>query len=171
LGTTTAEAGTDEYWMRCALALADEAAEHDEVPVGAIVVMDDDIIGSGFNAPIGGHDPTAHAEIRALREAALRLGNYRLQGASLYVTIEPCTMCAGALVHARVGRLVFGAREPKAGVIRSRDRLLEKDHLNWHVEVIEGVLEEACRQRLTDFFARRRASRHSARNHSEGDGL
>lgn len=168
--TTSPAAETDCYWMRQALALADEAAGYDEVPVGALVVVDEQAIGRGFNAPIGGHDPTAHAEIRALRDAARRVGNYRLQRASLYVTLEPCTMCAGALVHARVERLIFGAREPKAGVIRSRDRLLEQDYLNWRVDVVEGVLERECGQRLSDFFARRRGARKSPRDHLEGDG-
>ena len=153
----------DRHWMRQALGLAESAAAQGEVPVGAVVVMDGEVVGSGFNAPISAHDPTAHAEVRALRDAASRLGNYRLQGASLYVTIEPCTMCAGALVHARISRLVFGAREPKAGVIRSRDRLLEQGHLNWTVDVLEGVLEDECRQQLTDFFAHRRAAKKAER--------
>lgn len=159
----------DRHWMRHALGLAEQAAEQGEVPVGAVVVMDGEVIGTGFNAPISSHDPTAHAEVRALREAAAKLGNYRLQGASLYVTIEPCTMCAGALVHARISRLVFGAREPKAGVIRSRGRLLEQDHFNWTVNVLEGVLEDECRHQLTDFFARRRAAKRTDRIKTKGD--
>ena len=160
----------DRYWMQQALWLADEAATHAEVPVGAVVVVSGELLGSGFNAPIGGHDPTAHAEILALRAAAAHVGNYRLQGASLYVTIEPCTMCAGAMMHARIGRLIFGAREPKAGVIRSRDRVLDRDHFNWRVDVVEGVLEAECRRRLSAFFARRRAAKRATGNQSEGDG-
>jgi tRNA(adenine34) deaminase len=167
--TAASTEDADHYWMRCALSLAEQAAEHGEVPVGAVVVLDGEVIGTGFNAPISGHDPTAHAEVRALRDAAANLGNYRLQGASLYVTIEPCTMCTGALVHARISRVVFGAREPKAGTIRSRDRLLEHAHFNWRVEVLEGVLEEECRQQLTDFFAQRRAAKKADRLTTKGD--
>jgi len=111
--TAASTEDADHYWMRCALSLAEQAAEHGEVPVGAVVVLDGEVIGTGFNAPISGHDPTAHAEVRALRDAAANLGNYRLQGASLYVTIEPCTMCTGALVHARISRVVSGHGSPR----------------------------------------------------------
>lgn len=158
----------DEAWMDRALALAEQAQALDEVPVGAVVVLDGEVVGEGFNQPLSGHDPTAHAEVRALRDAAQRLGNYRLSGASLYVTLEPCTMCAGALVHARIATLVFGAREPKAGVIRSRGQLLQAQHLNWQVVVREGIREPECRERLTAFFARRRAEKKNSRNDSEG---
>lgn len=159
----------DEAWMARALALAEQAEALDEVPVGAVVVVDGVAVGEGFNQPISGHDPTAHAEVRALRAAARQVGNYRLTDATLYVTLEPCTMCAGALVHARIGTLVFGAREPKAGVIRSRARMLEGEHLNWQIGVREGVLESQCRDQLTAFFARRRAEKKKRRNDSEGE--
>ncbi|MEQ6884606.1 tRNA adenosine(34) deaminase TadA [Salicola sp. Rm-C-2C1-2] len=158
----------DEAWMDRALALAAQAEALDEVPVGAVVVLEGKIVGEGFNQPISGHDPTAHAEVRALRDAAQRVGNYRLTDAVLYVTLEPCTMCAGALVHARIGTLVFGAREPKAGAIRSRARMLEAEHLNWQIGVREGVRESECRDQLTAFFARRRAENKNRRKDSEG---
>lgn len=158
----------DEAWMERALALAEQAEALDEVPVGAVVVLDGAIVGEGFNQPISAHDPSAHAEVRALRDAAERVANYRLTGATLYVTLEPCTMCAGALVHARIGTLVFGAREPKAGVIRSQAELLGADHLNWEVAVREGIREPECRHRLTAFFARRRREQKSSRSASEG---
>jgi tRNA(adenine34) deaminase len=150
------EKGSPEHvkWMRVALELADEAAALDEVPVGAVVVSEGREVGRGFNRPITTQDPSAHAEIVALREAGATLGNYRLPGTTLYVTVEPCTMCAGALVHARVETLVFGVREPKAGAVLSQDRL--QDTLNHRFEVIEGVLEAECRERLQTFFARRR---------------
>jgi tRNA(adenine34) deaminase len=150
------EKGSPEHvkWMRVALELADKAAALDEVPVGAVVVSEGLAVGRGFNRPITTQDPSAHAEIVALREAGATLGNYRLPGTTLYVTVEPCTMCAGALVHARVETLVFGVREPKAGAVLSQDRL--QDTLNHRFEVIEGVLEAECRERLQTFFARRR---------------
>lgn len=147
----------DEAWMSRALQLAGQAASAGEVPVGAVVVLDGKEIGSGFNAPISGCDPTAHAEIRALRDAARRVANYRLPGATLYVTLEPCTMCVGAIVHSRVSRLVFGATEPKAGAVESARRTLEEDHLNWRVESAGGVLAVQCSGIISEFFARRRA--------------
>ena len=134
-----------EEWMQVALGLAEEAARHDEVPVGAVVVRENQIIGRGFNQPISGHDPTAHAEIMALRDAAQTLGNYRLPGCTLVVTVEPCTMCAGALVHARIEQLIFGAREPRAGAVCSSSRVLDNPGLNHKVTVIEGVLEKECK--------------------------
>lgn len=146
----------DEFWMNRALALAKSAADEGEVPVGAVVVLDGREIGAGYNAPISSCDPTAHAEIRALRDAARRVGNYRLPGATLYVTLEPCTMCVGAIIHSRVSRLVYGAREPKAGAIISTRRTLEEDTFNWQVEAIGGVLEQPCSEVITDFFAARR---------------
>jgi len=161
--------GADEAWMARALALAEQAEARDEVPVGAVIVLDGEVVGEGFNQPISGHDPTAHAEVWALRDAAQRIGNYRLTDATLYVTLEPCTMCAGALVHARIGTLVFGAREPKAGAIRSRARMLEAEHLNWQVGVREGIREPECRDQLTAFFARRRAEKKKRRDDSEGE--
>lgn len=146
----------DEHWMRRALALAQEAMEVDEVPVGAVLVRDNGILGEGFNQPIGTHDPTAHAEIQALRQAAMAVGNYRLPGATLYVTIEPCTMCSGALIHARVDRVVFGAREPRAGSLLSRLNLHEFAGYNHHFTVTEGVLAGECSRLITDFFRSRR---------------
>jgi tRNA(adenine34) deaminase len=143
-------------WMRLALEQAELGDQLDEVPVGAIIVRDGEIIGRGFNCPISAVDPTAHAEIQALREAASESGNYRLAGATLYVTIEPCHMCAGALVHARIECVVFGAREPKAGAVVSRNRLLEAPYLNHRVMWQEGCLADECAARLSAFFARRR---------------
>ena len=145
-----------EEWMRAALVLARQAAKKDEVPVGAVVVRDKQIVGRGFNQPIGRHDPTAHAEIMALRDAAQTLGNYRLPGCTLVVTVEPCTMCAGALVHARIERLIFGAREPKAGAVCSSARVLDNLGLNHKVTVIEGVLEKECKALMSGFFQGRR---------------
>ncbi|MCM0611766.1 tRNA adenosine(34) deaminase TadA [Marinobacter sediminum] len=146
----------DEYWMGRALELAAQAASIGEVPVGALVVLGDREIGAGFNAPITGCDPTAHAEIRALRDAAARVGNYRLSGATLYVTLEPCTMCVGAIVHSRISRLVYGAAEPKAGAVESARRTLEEPHLNWEVAAASGILQNQCSQIISDFFSRRR---------------
>ncbi len=142
--------------MREALALAADAAARGEVPVGAIVVVDGVVVGRGFNQPIGSHDPTAHAEIVALREAGERLANYRLTGSTLYVTSEPCQMCVGAMVHARVARLVFGTREPKAGAIESAMRAHEHPALNHRIIAEGGVLEEECRGVIQAFFASRR---------------
>lgn len=146
----------DELWMAEALALAFEAGAADEVPVGAVVVLDGQIIGRGFNQPISRHDPTAHAEIMALRDAATRLGNYRLPGATLYVTLEPCAMCAGAIMHARIARVVFGARDPKTGVAGSVLDLFGEARLNHHAEIAGGVRAEECGQLLSSFFAARR---------------
>lgn len=142
--------------MRLALALARRAAHEGEVPVGAVVVLDGQIVGQGFNRPIRAHDPTAHAEVVALRSAAAQVGSYRLTGATIYVTIEPCAMCAGALVHARIARLVFGAREPRAGAVVSTLRLLDQPHLNHRVTVVEGVLADESATMLRAFFAERR---------------
>lgn len=142
--------------MRRALECAGLAAAAGEVPVGAVVVRGGEIVGEGFNQPIGSNDPTAHAEIVALRAAARTLGNYRLTGATLYVTIEPCTMCTGALIHARVASLVFGAREPRAGAIVSAATVLGNAALNHRVDVIEGVLADDATALLKAFFAPRR---------------
>ncbi len=147
-----------EIWMRRALALAGQAAAEGEVPVGAVVVKDGEVLGEGYNRPIGAADPTAHAEILALRAAARRVGNYRLSGARLYVTVEPCTMCAGALVHARIATLVYGAPEPKAGAVRSTAAVLDNPALNHRVEVVAGVLADEAGALLKAFFADRRAS-------------
>jgi len=142
--------------MREALTLARAGAEAGEVPVGAVVVAGGEIVGRGSNSPIAHSDPTAHAEILALREAALRLGNYRLDDADLYCTLEPCIMCAGALVHARVRRVVFGARDLRFGGVRSKFQVADSDVLNHRVEVIEGVLATECTELLREFFAARR---------------
>jgi tRNA(adenine34) deaminase len=146
----------DETYMRAALNEARFAHERQEVPVGAIVVVNDAIVGRGYNQPIASNDPTAHAEIVAIRDAARRIGNYRLTGATLYVTIEPCQMCVGAMVHARVARLVYGTREPKAGAIESAMRAHEHPALNHHIEAVGGVLEEECRAVMQKFFEERR---------------
>jgi len=161
------DAVTDEYWMRQALALAEQGAGAAEVPVGAIIVLDEQVIGAGFNRPISSSDPTAHAEIVALRDAAQRLGNYRLTGATLYVTVEPCTMCAGALIHARIARLVFGAAEPRTGAVISTGRVLDNPAHNHRVAVSGGVLAEACGAVLRNFFAVRRAAAAAAKPRSE----
>lgn len=147
----------DERWMEEALLLADRAEEINEVPVGAIVVLDGEIIGRGWNKPISDHDPTAHAEMLALRDAAANVGNYRLVGADLYVTIEPCTMCTGAIVHSRIRRVVFGAVEAKAGAVQSNGQLLDQAWMNYRVEVEAGVLAERCSEKISAFFKRRRA--------------
>jgi tRNA(adenine34) deaminase len=146
----------DEEFMREALRLADEAEARGEVPVGAVVVSNGRIAGRGSNSPIVSNDPTAHAEIVALREAAQALGSYRLPEATLYVTLEPCAMCAGALVSARVRRLVFGVRDLRFGAVRSKFRIADSDLLNHRVEIVEGVLPEECVRRLQSFFERRR---------------
>ena len=145
-----------EQFMRAALEQAREARRLDEVPVGAVVVLDGRGVGAGFNQPIGTHDPTAHAEIRAIREAALAVGNYRLTGATLYVTVEPCLMCVGAMVHARIGTLVYGAPEPKAGAVVSTMRTHEHEALNHRIAVVGGVLEDECRTEMQEFFRERR---------------
>ena len=144
-------------FMQTALALAEQARQQGEVPVGAVVVFDGQVIGEGFNQPISATDPTAHAEIVALRDAARRIGNYRLTGAEVYVTIEPCQMCVGAMIHARIARLVYGTREPKAGAIESAMRAHEHPALNHRMEALGGVLEEDCRAVMQSFFASRRA--------------
>ena len=151
-----ADLRTDEHWMRLALALAARAAAAGEVPVAAVLVADGQVVGEGWNCPIGACDPTAHAEINALRDAARRRGNYRLVDTTLYVTLEPCAMCVGALIHARVTRLVFGAREPRAGAVVSQFRLLEADGFNHRVGWHEGVLAGECGALLVDFFRSRR---------------
>lgn len=149
----------DEHWMAQALLLAEQAAELGEVPVGAILVLDDEIIGRGYNSPISQTDPTAHAEINAIRDAAQHINNYRLLDTTLYVTLEPCSMCAGALVHARVGRVVYGATEPKAGALESRQSLLTSPWLNHQVIQKGGVLADVCSAQLSSFFKLRREQR------------
>ena len=144
--------------MSEALALARSAGDAGEVPVGAIVVCDGQVIGRGYNAPISSHDPSAHAEIQALRAAALALGNYRLTGCTLYVTLEPCAMCAGAVQHARVARVVFGAADPKTGACGSVINLFAEPLLNHHTRIEGGVLAQQCGELLTNFFRERRAA-------------
>ena len=146
----------DAAYMRRALELARHAEEAGEVPVGALVVLNDEIIGEGWNQPIVAHDPTAHAEIVALRAAAIRVRNYRLSDAVLYVTLEPCAMCAGAMVHARIARVVYGAADPKSGAAGSVFNLLESSTLNHRAQITRGVLAEECGEMLRKFFAARR---------------
>ena len=150
------ESTIHERWMREALILAEQAAEADEVPVGAIVVHNGEIIGRGFNQPIRSCDATAHAEIVAIRSASQLRSNYRLPGTTLYVTIEPCTMCLGAMIHARVDRLVFGATEPRAGAVVSQGSLIKAGHFNHQLSFIDGVLAEECSSLMQSFFRNRR---------------
>ncbi|MPY87572.1 MAG: tRNA adenosine(34) deaminase TadA [Luteitalea sp.] len=158
----------DERFMRHALDEARTAAHKGEVPVGAIVVVDDEVVGVGHNRPVTSSDPTAHAEVEALRAAASHVGNYRLTSAELFVTVEPCLMCVGAAVHARVKRLVFGAREPKAGAARSTMRAFEHPALNHRVDVVEGVLEEDARALMQVFFRTRRGESDDAGDSPRG---
>lgn len=147
---------SDEHWMQLALEQAQLAAAVGEVPVGAVLIKDNQLVASGFNQPISSCDPTAHAEIVVLRAAAKNLSNYRLPGTTLYVTIEPCTMCVGALIHARVERLVFGATEPRAGAIVSAARLLDGAQFNHRIAVQGGVLAETCAAVMQQFFRKKR---------------
>ncbi len=149
----------DEFYMREAISLARSAECLGEVPVGAVIVREGIIIGRGFNSPIGESDPTAHAEIAALRDAARTLSNYRLPGCELFTTLEPCAMCAGAILHARLTRVVYGARDLKTGVHGSVIDLFAVERLNHHTEVVGGVLAEECRQLLSSFFFERRAKK------------
>ncbi|HEY8119253.1 MAG TPA: tRNA adenosine(34) deaminase TadA [Methylophilaceae bacterium] len=153
----------DTEYMQAALQLAKEAANAGEVPVGAIVVKDGVIVGRGFNAPIGQHDPSAHAEIQAMRDAAKNLGNYRLVDCTLYVTLEPCAMCAGAIQHARIARLVYGANDPKTGACGSVINLMAEPRLNHHTEVTAGLMVEECGSILSDFFVARRNKKPATR--------
>jgi tRNA(adenine34) deaminase len=146
----------DHHWMQYAITLAHKARQADEVPVGAVLVLEDQIIGEGWNQPIALHDPSAHAEIMALRAAARTIQNYRLLNTTLYTTLEPCGMCAVALVHARIQRLVFGASDPKAGAVGSVCHLLDMTHVNHHIEVLGGVESTSCARLLTDFFKAKR---------------
>lgn len=147
----------DAKWMRLCLDLAKQAADIGEVPVGAIVVREAEILGEGYNQPVTTSDPSAHAEIQALRSAAEKVGNYRLPGATLYVSVEPCTMCAGAIIHSRISRLVFGTTEPRAGAIVSRLKLLDQDFYNHRVEYQYGCLAEDSSTLLKSFFRQRRS--------------
>ncbi|WP_036299886.1 tRNA adenosine(34) deaminase TadA [Methylotenera sp. L2L1] len=146
----------DQAFMSIALTLAEQAALAGEVPVGAIVVKDGEIIGRGSNAPIGSHDPSAHAEIQAMRDAAKQLGNYRLVDCTLYVTLEPCAMCTGAIQHARIARLVYGANDQKTGACGSVVNLMAEQKLNHHTQVISGILAKECGMVLSNFFSERR---------------
>lgn len=147
----------DHAFMQRALELARQGGALGEVPVGAVLVVNGSVVGEGFNAPISRHDPTAHAEVMALRDAAARIGNYRLENSTLYVTLEPCTMCVGALVHARVQKVVYAAAEPKAGSLLSARRQLESGYYNHIFEFEGGLLADAAGSMLSDFFRRRRA--------------
>jgi len=149
-------AEADAFYMQTALELAHLAAQAGEVPVGAIIVKDGVIIGRGSNAPIGKHDPTAHAEIQAMRDAAQHLGNYRLVNCTLYVTLEPCSMCTGAIQHARIAKVVYGASDPKTGACGSVVNLMAEPKLNHHTEITSGVMANECGAVLTNFFAARR---------------
>lgn len=148
---------TDADYMRLALELARSAQTAGEVPVGAVVVKDGEIVGRGYNAPISRHDPSAHAEMLALRDAAQHLGNYRLADCELFVTLEPCLMCAGAIMHARIARVVYGASDPKTGACGSVLDAFAEQRLNHHTDVVGGVLAEQCATMLSNFFAMRRA--------------
>ncbi|MBV1811273.1 tRNA adenosine(34) deaminase TadA [Pseudomonas viridiflava] len=149
----------DQYFMREALALAAQGALLGEVPVGAVVVQNSEIIGRGYNCPISGSDPSAHAEMVAIREAAKAVDNYRLPGSTLYVTLEPCSMCAGLIVHSRVARVVYGALEPKAGIVQSQGQFFSQGFLNHRVLYEGGVLGEECGVMLSEFFRMRRAAK------------
>jgi tRNA(adenine34) deaminase len=153
---------SDEVFMREALSLARQAGASGEVPVGAVVVKDEAVVGRGYNRPVSSKDPTAHAEVIALRDAAERIGNYRLAECELYVTLEPCAMCAGAIMHARVSRVVYGAADPKSGACGSVVDLFAENRLNHHATIVGGVMAEEAASLLQDFFsARRRASGHA----------
>ena len=162
---TMEQSATEEdlMWMRHALTLADKAESIGEVPVGACVVLNGELIGEGFNTPITDNDPSAHAELRAVKEAAAAVQNYRLIDATLYVTLEPCSMCAGMLVHARVKRVVFGAKDAKTGAAGSVMNLLQHPALNHQLEVVSGVLADECANKLSDFFRKRRKEIKSAK--------
>jgi|TARA_B100001013_G_C24347303_1_gene338914 tRNA(adenine34) deaminase len=146
----------DEEWMQHAFQLAKKSKEHDEVPVGAIVVYEDEIIGKGWNQPILSHDPTAHAEMMALKNAGEKIGNYRLPKSTMYVTLEPCVMCAGAIVHARIARLVYAVDDEKTGACGSVFNVVQTDKLNHRVRIEKGVLEKECRTLIQDFFKEKR---------------
>lgn len=146
----------DLKWMRHAINLARHGSQQDEVPVGAVIVKDNQLVGEGWNQPIGKHDPSAHAEIVALRAAGQTLQNYRLLDTTLYVTLEPCVMCAGAIIHARVGRVVYGASDPKAGAAGSVVNIFIEEKLNHHVSIEGGLLAEECGSLLSEFFQKRR---------------
>ncbi len=159
----------DEYWMRYAMTLATRAQENNEVPVGAVLVHDGKVIAEGWNHPIGDHDPTAHAEMMALRNGGKALENYRLLDTTLYVTLEPCTMCAGAMIHSRISRLVYGARDAKTGAAGSLLDILHHPGMNHRIVVEGGVLAEACANQLSEFFRQRRAQKKALRQTQRED--
>ena len=148
----------DKDWMQRAFELAQKAGIQDEVPVGAVIVYEDKIIGEGWNQPVSSNDPTAHAEIMALRDAGKKIGNYRLPDATMYVTLEPCTMCAGAIIHARIAKLVYAVEDPKTGACGSVFNLLQTDKLNHKVEIKKGVMEKECRALIQSFFREKRVN-------------
>ncbi len=154
----------DICWMEYAIQLAAKGEALGEVPVGAVIVKNGAILGEGFNQPITSNDPTAHAEVVALRQAAKHIENYRLIDSTIYVTLEPCTMCVGALVHARIARLVFGTTEPKAGAVVSKAQLLESDFFNHRINYSRGLLAEQCQHQLSQFFAQRRAQKRKEKS-------
>lgn len=147
----------DKKWMQRAFELAEKAKSQDEVPVGAVIIFEDQIIGEGWNQSISSHDPTAHAEVMALRDAGNNISNYRIPNATMYVTLEPCAMCAGAIVHARLAKLVYAADDPKTGACGSVFNLLQSEELNHKVEIENGVMEEECRSLIKTFFKEKRA--------------
>lgn len=149
----------DTHWMHKALAMAQKAERQDEVPIGAVIVIDDTPVAYGYNQCISHNDPTAHAEIVALRDACKRLNNYRLINATLYCTIEPCAMCATAMVHARIKRLVYGAKEPKAGAVESQLQLLQGSHVNHQIEILGGVCALECAELISSFFRKKRLAK------------
>ncbi|MFC6377856.1 tRNA adenosine(34) deaminase TadA [Tatumella terrea] len=159
----------DEYWMRYAMTLATRAQENNEVPVGAVLVQGGEVIAEGWNHPIGDHDPTAHAEMMALRNGGKALENYRLLDTTLYVTLEPCTMCAGAMIHSRISRLVYGARDAKTGAAGSLLDILHHPGMNHRIVVKGGVLAEACANQLSEFFRQRRAQKKALRQTQRED--
>lgn len=158
-----------DKFMQLALEQAQHAWDLGEVPVGAVVVKDGEVIAVGYNQPIGKHDPTAHAEIVALRAAAEKLGNYRLPGCELYVTLEPCVMCSGAMMHARLAKVVYGAADPKTGAGGSVVNLFEQEQLNHHTEIAGGVMAEECGAMLRSFFAARRAAAAAAKRGAQAE--
>ena len=161
--TTLSATEKDLYWMEYALRLADKAEQHGEVPVGAVLVLDDKVIGEGWNLVISQNDPCAHAEIMALRDGGKTISNYRILGATLYVTLEPCAMCAGAIVHSRVQRVVYGANDLKTGAGGSVFNIMVDPKLNHQVELESGLMAEQCANKISDFFARRRKEKKLAK--------
>lgn len=164
---TDSQNNIDEYWMAEALKLAQQAWQEGEIPVGAVLVRDGEIVGQGWNRSIGSHDPSAHAEMMAIRAAGANIGNYRLLDTVLYVTLEPCAMCAGALVHSRISRLVYGASDPKTGACGSVMDIVRHPALNHQIQVDGGVMAESCATMLSDFFRWRRTQKKAARKTPE----